>query len=169
MATIITWPVRTIDVAQADLTPIVGTLYEMDTDALRLELKAQEADTDGMLYPDTHRHNTEVTVAGVTFARTIELINFYTIEVEDGTYSVRLTGSNNNLFDVENNILVQNGVQLIAQNSAGLIKVVTGGIGTPAEVADAVWDANTADHTTAGTFGAWLQKLLTVAKFLGLK
>jgi hypothetical protein len=32
-----------------------------------------------------------------------------------------------------------------------------------------VWDANLTSHTTAGTFGAFVQKLLTVAKFLGLK
>ena len=33
---------------------------------------------------------------------------------------------------------------------------------------DNVWDEPTADHTTASTFG-FLQKLLTVTKFLGLK
>jgi hypothetical protein len=37
------------------------------------------------------------------------------------------------------------------------------------DVAAAVWDRATASHTTAGTFGALIQKLLTVGKFLGLK
>ena len=33
-----------------------------------------------------------------------------------------------------------------------------------------VWDVSTASHTSAGTFGAWIQQqLLTVGKFLGLK
>lgn len=38
-----------------------------------------------------------------------------------------------------------------------------------ADIADAVWDEATSGHTTAGTFGLLIQKLLTVAKFLGLK
>ena len=71
--------------------------------------------------PNAFIHNTEVTVAGTTFARTLEFVNGYSIEFENLTYSVRLAGSNNNIFDVENGILVQNSVQVIAQNSAGLV------------------------------------------------
>jgi hypothetical protein len=53
------------------------------------------------------------------------MINGFSIEYDDsgGAYSVRLSGSNNNLFDVEAGILVQNTVQVIAGNSAGLIDV----------------------------------------------
>jgi hypothetical protein len=40
---------------------------------------------------------------------------------------------------------------------------------TAAEIADAVWDEVMSGHTTADTFGAQVQKLLTLAKFLGLK
>jgi len=69
----------------------------------------------------THLHNTEVTVAGTTFARTVEIINGYSVEFENGAYSIRFTGANNNIFDVENGILVQNTVQIISNNSAGLI------------------------------------------------
>lgn len=36
-------------------------------------------------------------------------------------------------------------------------------------VADAVWDEATSGHTTTGTFGKLMSKLLTVAKFIGLK
>jgi hypothetical protein len=70
-------------------------------------------------------HNGEVTVAGTTFARIIEQTNGYILEFENLTYSVRLAGSNNNLFDVENGILTQNLVQVISQNSAGLVVVST--------------------------------------------
>jgi hypothetical protein len=35
--------------------------------------------------------------------------------------------------------------------------------------ANAVWDHMTTEHTTAGTFGAIMNKVLTVGKFLGLK
>jgi hypothetical protein len=159
MAISIDWTTKVIHVPQADLTHITGTLYELDTDAFRLALKDLE-DGEGITYPDTHRHNTEVTVAGTTFARVIEIINGYSIEFEDGAYSVRLAGSNNNFFDVENGILVQNQVQVIAQNSAGLIVAsLSGAVPTAAEVADAVWDEDMADHTTPGTFGQRLRSL----------
>lgn len=37
------------------------------------------------------------------------------------------------------------------------------------DVANSVWNANTSEYTTAGTFGSFIQsKLLTVAKFIGL-
>lgn len=48
----------------------------------------------------------------------------------------------------------------------------TGTLDTAADanaVADAVWNRAMSSHTTAGTFGAFIQKLLTVGKFLGLK
>ncbi|ANS05911.1 hypothetical protein [uncultured Mediterranean phage] len=120
----------TISIPQADLTLISGTLYELDTNAFRLDLKSIEAAEEGIVFEDTHRHNTEVTVAGTTFARTFEILNasnssqtdIYTLVYDpDSQYTVRLTGSNNNTFDVENGILSQNQVQVIAQNSAGLI------------------------------------------------
>ena len=127
----INWGTKVITVPQSYLTNITGTLYELDTETFRTDLKALEDDEEGMPFPDTHRHNTEVTIAGVTYARTIEIINSYSITFEDGQYSVRLAGSNNNFFDVENGILNQNQVQVIAQNSAGLIvKSIGSGLST---------------------------------------
>jgi hypothetical protein len=125
----IDWGTKVISVPQSYLTNITGTLYELDTNQFRLDLKALEDDEAGMPFPDTHRHNTEVTVVGVTYARVIEIINDYSITFEDGQYSVRLAGSNNNFFDVENGILNQNQVQVIAQNAAGLIVTAEGGEG----------------------------------------
>lgn len=123
-----------ISIPQADLTLVTGTLYELDTNAFRLELKDWEDSEVGITQPDTHVHNTQVTVAGVTFARTVEILSPYSVEFEDGQYSVRLVGSNNNIFDVENGILVQNQVQVIPTNSAGYIVVETGVSGlTPQE------------------------------------
>jgi hypothetical protein len=127
----------TISIPQADLTLITGTLYELDTDAFRLSVKNLEDDQQGIVFQDSHRHNTEVTVAGTTFARTLEFLNatnssnidVYEVQfIPDAQYSVRLVGSNNNIFDVENGILVQNQVQVIPTNSAGLI--VTEGSGS---------------------------------------
>ena len=47
-------------------------------------LKQLEDDGDGIQLLDTHRHNTQVTLGGVTLARTVEIINGYQIEFEDG-------------------------------------------------------------------------------------
>jgi hypothetical protein len=131
MAITVNWATKNINIPQDYLTLIQGSLYELDTDKLRLDLKDLEDDEDGIVFPDTHRHNTEVTVAGTTYARTIEIINEYSITFENGMYSVKLVGSNNNIFDVENGILNQNYVQVIPGNAAGLIiKSVGSGMST---------------------------------------
>jgi hypothetical protein len=169
MAISVDWMSKVITVPQADLTLVSGTLYELDTDSFRLELKDLEDSEEGQVFEDTHRHNTEVTVAGTTFARSIEIINGYSVTfTPDSQWSVRLVGSNNNFFDVENGVLNQNQVQVIPSNSAGLI-VAPGSGATAEEVADAVWDELTAAHQIDATYGNILSKVLTVAKFLGLK
>ena len=114
---------KVINVPQADLTLITGTLYQLDTNWFRMQLKALEVTDYGIVHERTHKHNTEVTVAGVTYARTLEIINGYSITFESGSYSVRLVGSNNNFFDIENGILNQNQVQVIPTNSAGLVNI----------------------------------------------
>jgi hypothetical protein len=159
MALSVDWNTKVIFVPQSFLTFVGGTLYELDTDAFRLALKDIE-DDEGMPFLDTHRHNSAVTVAGTTFAQTIEVINGYSVEFEDGTYSVRLVGSNNNIFDVENGILVQNQVQIISQNAAGLIITNLGeAIPTAADIADAVWDREMAQNSEPGSFGQRIRNL----------
>lgn len=128
MAVTINWQTRVISIPQADLTYLGGVLYELDVDALRLTLKDLEDDTDGMVFPRTHNHNTEVVLAGVTFARTVEIINGYTVQFEDGQYTVRCVGANHNIADVK----VANQVSLIIGNSAGLIVTAGGGAGASA-------------------------------------
>jgi len=126
MALSINWLTKVITIPKADLTFDSGTLYGLDTNDLRKWLKDIEDNEEGIAHLDTHRHNTEVTVAGVTYARTIEIINGYSITFEDGQYTVILSGSNNNIFDVASGILNQNQVQVIPTNSAGYIVVETG-------------------------------------------
>lgn len=123
---------KVITIPQADLTLVSGTLYSYDTDTFRLALRDWEDDAGNIGLPITHTHNTEQTIAGVTYARTIEIINGYSVTFENGSYSVKLTGSNNNIWDIQNGILNQNTVQVIPTNSAGLI-VVTSGSGVTAQ------------------------------------
>ena len=134
MAITIDWGQRIINVPQADLTALGGTVYELDVDAFRLTLKDLEDDEAGMAYPDTHRHNTEVTLSGVTYARTFEIINQYTVSFENtGTpYLVSCVGANHNLGDVTN---FDGGASLLIGNSAGLIvKTVGSGLSTPQDI-----------------------------------
>ena len=124
MALSINWSTKVITVPQADLTALGGGVYELDVDAFRLALKDIEDSDEGMAFADTHRHNTEVVLSGVTYARTFEVINGYTITFQDtGTpYTVKCIGANHNIADVKN----VNQVSLIIGNSAGLITVTSG-------------------------------------------
>lgn len=122
MAISVDWGTKVISVPQSYLTPIGGSLYELDTDQFRLDLKDLEDSEAGIAFPSTHSHNTQVGLGGVTYARTIEIINGYTVTFESGSYRVRLAGSNNNIADVTN----LNSVSILSQNSAGLIAVDSG-------------------------------------------
>lgn len=160
----INWATKVINIPVDFLTPLGGVFYELDVNAFRLALKDIE-DGEGMPYLDTHRHNTEVTLGGATYARTFEIINGYTVNFDDTIvdhYTVRCVGANHNVADVK----IPNSISLIVGNSAGL--VVSGGTADPAAIATAVWNKSTV-APAAGTYGAFVQKLLTVAKFLGLK
>jgi hypothetical protein len=150
------WPTGVITVPQSYLTNLGGGIYELDVDQFRLDLKSLEDDEEGIPWPQTHSHNTEVILSGVTYARTLEIINGYTVEFEDG----------HNLGDVK----VVNQVSLMIGNSAGLITVVSGSGVTEqdkADIAALVWEELAGDHSTAGTLGEKVaEKLLTTAEFL---
>ena len=139
---------KIFSILQADLTFISGALYELDTDQFRKDAMDLLASESYIWMEDCYTHNTEVTVAGTTFARTIEWINGYSITFENLVYSVRLAGSNNNLFDVENGILNPSGnVTVISGNAAGLIRADT------ADIEAAVWNADKNDYTVTDSFG----------------
>ena len=160
MAITINWITKVIYVPKSFMTTNSATLYTLDVNAFRIALKEIEDSPDGMTQLDTHRHNSPVTLAGVTYARSLEIINGYTVTFEDGQYVVKCEGANHNIADVKN----LNQVSLIVGNAAGLIAVNTsGGVGTVAEVADAVWNATAASHLTAGSTGAVLSAVPTAA------
>jgi hypothetical protein len=121
MAISVDWPNKIINVPQADLSLVSPGAYELDVDVFRLALKDLE-DGEGMPFPDTHQHNTTVTIGGVTLARVVEIINGYTVTFEDGQYAVNLVGANNNISDVAN----VNQVSIRSGNTAGLVQVSSG-------------------------------------------
>ena len=150
MSVSVNWDTRVIYVPKAYLTFLGGTSYQLDVNQFRLKLKDLEDDEEGMPFPDTHRHNTEVLLGGVTLARVFEIINGYTITFENGSYSVNLVGANQNIVDVLN----LNSVSVRSFNSAGLITVVSGSGVTEQDkldIADRVWDELATQHNGPGT------------------
>jgi hypothetical protein len=120
MAISIDWTTYIISVPKADLTLIQASpteIRELNVNWFRLQLKAIEASLEGHPKLKTHNHNTEVLLGGIVFARTVEILEPYTITFEDGAYAVNLVGANNNIGDRIN----YNQVQVRPTNSAGLI------------------------------------------------
>ena len=151
MAIQVDWPNSAITVDQSDCTLVSGTFYTLDTNVFRLALKALEDSEQGISWPRTHTHNTQVTVAGTTYVRTIEIINGYTVEFLPNTlWTCQLSGSNNNIWSVGDGVLVQNSVQVIGTNSAGYITVETGVSGLTATESQALLDI-AADQDTITT------------------
>lgn len=122
MALSVNWPTKVISVPKNYLTLISGVRYELDVDQFRLDLRSLEDDLDGITFLRTHKHNTEATLGGVTYARQVEIINGYTVTFEDGQYIVELAGANNNILEKSN----YNQVSIREKNSAGLISVTSG-------------------------------------------
>ena len=183
MAITINFPTGVISVPKADMTLVQSTpieIRELNINTFRLRLKDLEDDADGQVWATTHNHNTTVSVGGVTLARVVEIINGYTVTFENGSYAVNLVGANSNIADVLN----LNTVSIRAANSAGLIEATiwdepianhltvgtTGKALSDAQSAGNPWASLITGNTNAGTFGELVgKKLLTVAKFLGLK
>lgn len=119
MAVSINWGTKVIYVPRNDLTLIQSSpeIRELDVNWFRLCLKDLEDNEDGIIFPRTHNHNTEVTLSGLNYARIVEIINGYTVEFENAQYTVACTGANHNIADVK----VPNQVSLIVNNAAGLI------------------------------------------------
>jgi len=132
----INWSTKVISVPQAYLTSLGSSRYELDVNQFRLDLRNLEDDVDGVAFLPTHNHNTSVTLSGVTYARTVEIINGYTVNFEDtgSPYMVVCVGANHNLGDVK----TVDQVSLLIGNSAGLIEVASGGSGSAADV----WNYN---------------------------
>jgi hypothetical protein len=184
MAITINWLTFVIYVPKADLTLIQAgppEIYELDIDWFRLKLRDIEDNEEGVPFLKTHNHNTEVLLGGVTFARVVEILAPYTVTFQDGQYAVNLVGANSNIGDRVN----VNQVSVRSYNSAGLTSSqsvwdelianhltvgTTGKALNDAGSAGNPWGTSVTGNTDPGTFGELVgKKLLTIAKFLGLK
>jgi hypothetical protein len=114
------------------LTLIQGSapngVWELDTLKLWNDLKALEASEDGIVYGDLQTHNAQYTIAGTTYADAIQFlakVTFYN-SVPDEDWTVVITGSNNDLFDIYGDVYLPTPhLALVPNNSAGLVVVAS--------------------------------------------
>jgi hypothetical protein len=120
MAYSVNWATKVVTVPKADLTVISASpeIYQLDVSQFWANIHGIQDDVAAMPYPDIMRSNAPVVLSGVTYARSVEIINGYRIEFENGAYQVNLVGANNNLIDAR----VQNNVSLTSSNSGGLVQ-----------------------------------------------
>jgi hypothetical protein len=154
---------KVISIPQSELTGVSPNIYSLDANAFRLAVLAIMDDV-GIIYDDPFRHNTAVILGGVTYARTIEVINGYSLTFEDGQYAVRIVGANTNFEDVTN----VNQVSIRSGNSAGLIQVSTEGGGgsslTQQQVRDALKLAPSAGSPANGSIDRLIRQTKTAAE-----
>ena len=149
MGLVIDWAAGTIEVPKVDTTQIAAgpptEIRTYDLNVFRLELRDLEDDPDGRPWPNTHSHNEDVLVSGVTLPDVVLLSDYYTWNMEDGQYVVQLLNANSNLLDR----IVSNQVSVIATNTTGPLQSAASL--TVGDIADAVWS-----HLKALTLGKWL-------------
>lgn len=166
MAISVNWATKVINVPQSYLTNLGGGIYELDVNQFRLDLKNLEDDEDGIIFIKTHNHNTTVLLSGTLYARSLEIINGYTVTFEAGAYAVKCVGANHNIGDVK----TVNSVSLIINNSAG--NIVSGSGVTPqdkSDIVNAILDEFMSGHTITGSFADEVKKKLSLPQFIGLK
>ncbi|MCD6435439.1 MAG: hypothetical protein J7L15_03545, partial [Clostridiales bacterium] len=91
-------------------------IRQLDLTEFRYAMHDKQDDDAGMAYLHMHEHNPPVTVAGVTLAQVVEIVNNYTVTFEDGLYNVNIVGGNSNVADK----VIKNQVGVNTANSAGL-------------------------------------------------
>jgi hypothetical protein len=126
MAYSVDWPSKTVTIPKTDLSLVSASpeIYELDVTVFWAAIHDIQ-DGDGITYDTIMASNAPQSISGITLVRTVEIINDYQIEFEDGQYQVNLIGANNNILSAR----VQNQVSLNPSNSAGAI-VVSGGVGS---------------------------------------
>jgi len=154
MAISVDWGSKLITVNQSDteISFVSGSTYQLDTNAFRLALKALEDDETGIPFNRITKHNKVVTIDGINYVRSWEILNGYTVVcLPDTAWRLRMDGQSNNNFHSEG-ILILNNVQVIPSNSAGNTVTETGVSGLTAQEAT--------DLTTAASEAELARKLI---------
>jgi hypothetical protein len=132
------------------------TLYEA--------CKLAQASIEGITYERIASGSGLVSLGiGVEVGLTIEFLGSWQLRFPSGNYVARVAGGNLVGGPSGDPIAYTAGVQTLLIQSAASTVVTTGGGGSNP------WSATLSANNVPNTFGWYVQKLLTVAKFLGLK
>jgi hypothetical protein len=109
-----------INIPRLDMVDVTGgsptEIRQLNIDSFRSTLGDLQDDAIGSWAVTAFEHTAPLTVAGVTLARVVEILDPYVIEFEDGAYNVNIVGGNSNISDVT----IKNTVGVNTANSAGL-------------------------------------------------
>ena len=115
----IDWGILNINVPRTEMLLVQSTpveIRQLDLTEFRFAMHDKQDDEAGMSYKHMHERVPPKTVAGVTLAQVIEIVNNYTVTFEDGLYNVNIVGGNSNVADK----VIKNQVGVNTANSAGL-------------------------------------------------
>ena len=119
----IDWTSGVITVPKLDSTLLQSSPVErrsLDLIQLTKDLRALEASEAGRVFPVVVDFDSSSSLSGTTFAAKMAIEEaYYSITFENGSYQLVLSGANSNITDVLN----LNNVQVIPQNSAGLVSL----------------------------------------------
>jgi hypothetical protein len=120
----VNWSTKVVTIPKADTVLVSASpdVRSLDLTTLWENIIAIEESSEAISFDTIVRNVAPFTVAGVTLARVVEIINGYKIEFEDGQYAVNILGGNSNISDV----IVRNQVSVNTGNSAGLVQVSSG-------------------------------------------
>lgn len=125
MAYAVDWSTKIITIPKADTTLVTSTPNEirsLDVTTFWTAIHVIQASSVAMPFLPIMANTPPSVIAGITFARVVQLINGYTITFENGSYGVNIIGGNSNIKDNTN----FNSVSVGSANSAGLIGGSTG-------------------------------------------
>jgi hypothetical protein len=108
-----------IQIPKADMLLVQSTpteVRELNIDDFRTELNDLMDDEAGLATLVNHEHTAPKTVAGVTLARVVEIVEPFWVLFENGSYNVNIVGGNSNISDR----VIKNTVGVNTANSAGL-------------------------------------------------
>ena len=157
-APIIYWNAKIVFVPKNILTEIGTNLYELDISNFKKQIRVSEASDVGVSHPKIIEHKTTTLLSGVEYARTVEIVNGYTVTFENGVYAVNLVGANTNIQDVLN----INSVSIRGNNSAGL-QIIQGGSGLSTEEHNELMSL-----ATTSAEKVWAANVRTLTESLGL-
>lgn len=135
-----------------------------DVSAADLKLAIHDAQdgTEGISFERIANSGNPVVLTG-TSSTFLNVILLSTWKILSLSVSGTLTVGDGNVVHITDGIDIfapNVNVTYVNNTSAAGVLVIASGVGTPAEVADAVWDAPTADHSVIASFGAKVAKLL---------